>query len=107
SDKGTFYLTGKPVYDKNAHILDIKDMEFDIKSKNALLNTADWLFNKRILTEIAKYTRFDLTAFIDTAKVNVNQQLNREWVKGIRSYGNIDDIKLIEIFPMSRFLVIR
>ena len=107
SNKGTFYLTGKPVYDRNAHILDIKDMEFDIKSKNALLSTADWLFNKRILTEIAKYTRFDLTAFIDTAKVNVNQQLNREWVKGIRSYGNIEDIKLIEIFPMSQFLVIR
>lgn len=107
SNTGTFYLTGKPVYDKDAHILDIKDMDFDIKSKNTLLNTAEWLFNKRILAEIGKYTKYDLTSYIDSAKVNLNEQLNHEWVKGIRSYGNIDDIKLINIFPMSQFLVIR
>jgi hypothetical protein len=107
SDEGTFYLTGKPVYDKEANILEIKDMDFDIRSKNALLKTAKWLFNKRILTEISKYTKYDLSSFIDTARVNVNQQLNREWVKGISSYGNIEDIKLIGIFPLSQFLVIR
>jgi hypothetical protein len=107
TNEGTFYLTGKPVYDKGAHVLEIKDMEFDIKSKNALLKTAEWLFSKRILTEIGKYTKYDLSAFIDTAKVNVNQQLNHEWVKGIRSYGNIDDIKLVGIYPLSQFLVIR
>jgi hypothetical protein len=107
SNEGTFYLTGKPVYDKAAHVLDIKDMDFDIKSKNALLKTAEWLFSKRILTEMAAYTRYDLTSFIDTAKLNMNQQLNHEWVKGISSYGNIDDIKLVGIYPLSQFLVIR
>ena len=82
-------------------------MDFDIKSKNALLKTAEWLFSKKILTEISKYTKYDLTSFIDTAKAGVNQQLNREWVKGIRSYGNIEDIKLVGIYPLSQFLVIR
>ena len=107
TDEGTFYLTGKPAYNKEAHILEIKDMDFDIKSKNALLKTAEWLFNKKIITEISKYTKYDLTSFIDSAKTGVNQQLNREWVKGIRSTGNIEDIKLIAIYPLSQFLVIR
>jgi hypothetical protein len=107
SNEGTFYLTGKPVYNKDTRVLEVKDIDFDIKSKNALLKTAEWLFSKRILTEISQYTKYDLTSYIDTAKAGINQQLNKEWIKGVRSYGNIDDIRLISIFPLSQFLVIR
>jgi Domain of unknown function (DUF4403) len=72
-----------------------------------LLKAADWLFNKKIANELGKYASFDLTSYIDTAKVNINDQLNHEWVKGIRSYGNISDIKLIGIYPSAEHLVIR
>lgn len=107
TDEGTFYLTGKPTYDKTTRILEIKDMDFDIKSKNALLKTADWLFSRKVINEISKYTRYDLTSFIDTAKISINQQLNQEWIKGISSSGHVDEIKLISICPFSRFLMIR
>lgn len=107
TNKGVFYLTGKPVYNKETRVLEVADLDFDIRSKNALLKTAEWLFSRRITNEISKYTRYDLTAFIDTAKVTVNQQLNREWMKGISSYGRIEDITLENIYPFSRHLVIR
>jgi hypothetical protein len=107
TNEGIFYLTGKPVYDKETRILEIKDIDFDIKSKNALLKTAEWLFTRRIVNEISKFTKYDLTSFIDTAKITINQQLNREWVKGIRSYGNIEDIKLTGLYPQNQFLLIR
>jgi Domain of unknown function (DUF4403) len=107
TDDGTVYLTGKPVYSKETHILELKDVDFDIRSKDALLKTAEWLFSRRIVNEISKNTRFDLTGYIDTAKASVNQQLNREWVKGIRSYGSISDIQLIGIYPLGQSLVIR
>ncbi|HRF19797.1 MAG TPA: DUF4403 family protein, partial [Chitinophagaceae bacterium] len=51
--------------------------------------------------------RFELGSYIDTAKVTLNEQLNRELVSGVRSYGNIKDIKLIGIYPMQEHLVIR
>jgi len=107
TDDGVVYFTGKPVYNKETNIIEVKDIDFDIRSKNALLKAADWLFSKKIINEISRYTKFDLTTYIDTAKAGINQQLNHEWVKGIRSYGNINDIKLIGIYPLSRFLVIR
>lgn len=107
TNDGTFYLTGKPVYDKNTRILEVRDIDFDIKSKNALLKTAEWLFSRRIINEISKYTKYDLTSFIDTAKAGINQQLNHEWIKGIRSYGEIDDISLTAIYPFTQHLVIR
>ena len=54
TDNGTFYLTGKPVYDKEKKILEIKNIDFDIKSKDALLKTSEWLFTKKIITEISR-----------------------------------------------------
>jgi hypothetical protein len=107
TDNGIFYLTGKPVYDKQSHVLEIKNIDFDIKSKDALLKTSEWLFNRRIINEIGKNTRFDLNAYIDSAKTTITQQLNHEWVKGIRSAGKINDIQLIGIYPLNQSLVIR
>jgi Domain of unknown function (DUF4403) len=107
TDDGVVYFVGKPVYDKETHIIEIKDIDFDIRSKNALLKAADWLFNKKIAGELSKYAKFDLTSYIDTAKININNQLNHEWVKGIRSYGSINDIKLVGIYPLGQHLVIR
>lgn len=107
SQKGLFYLTGKPYYDVAAKTIELKDLDFDIKSKNMLMKTAEWLFNKRILTELKKYSRFELKSYIDTAIASVNKQLNREWVKGIQSTGNMDEIKIINIFPLREHLVVR
>ena len=68
--------------------------------KMRLLKTSEWLFSRRIINEISKNTRFDLSSYIDSAKVTINQQLNHEWIKGIRSYGQIDEIDLIGIYPL-------
>lgn len=107
TNTGVIYLTGKPVYDKEKRVIEVADIDFDIKSKNILLGSADWLFDKKITKEIAKNTRFELGGYIDTAKVTLNEQLNRELVSGVRSYGNIKDIKLIGVYPMQEHLVIR
>ncbi len=107
TNEGVVYLTGKPVYDIEKRIIEVVDIDFDIKSKNILLGSADWLFDKKITKEISKYARFELGAYIDSAKININQQLNQQWLTGIRSEGNINDIKLIKIFPLQQHLVIR
>lgn len=107
TDDGTMYLTGKPVYDKTTRILELKDIDFDIKSKDALLKTAEWLFSRRIVNEISSNTRFDLTSYIDSAKANINEQLNHEWVQGVSSNGNINDISIVGIYPLDKFLIIR
>jgi hypothetical protein len=107
TNDGTMYLVGKPVYDPEKKLLEIKNIDFDIKSKDALLKAADWLFNRRIVTEISKYAKYDLTAYLDSAKTSMGQYLNREWIKGIRSNGSINDLKLIGIYPLDKFLVIR
>ena len=107
TNDGVVYLVGKPVYNKDKRTIEIADVDFDIKSKNILLGSADWLFDKKITKEISKNARFELGNYIDSAKTSINQQLNQEWMKGIRSYGAIKDISLIGIYPLQEYLVIR
>lgn len=107
TNSGVVYLLGKAFYNNEKRAIEVADVDFDIKSKNFLLGSADWLFDKQITKEITSQARFELGAYIDSAKVSMNQQLNQEWMPGIRSYGTINDIGLIGIFPMQKHLVIR
>lgn len=107
TNTGIVYLLGKAVYKNDSRTIEVEDIDFDIKSKNILLGSADWLFDKKITKEISKQAKFELGAYIDTAKTSINQQLNQEWMKGIRSLGNVSDIKLIGIYPMQQYLIIR
>jgi hypothetical protein len=107
SENGLFYLTGKPFYDRATKVIELNDLDFDIKSKNMLMKTAEWLFNKRIVNELKKYTRFDLASYVDSAITTVNQQLNKEWIKGVQSQGKMDEIRIINIYPLREHLVVR
>lgn len=107
TNTGVVYLLGKPVYNPQTRMLEVTEVDFDIKSKNVLLGSADWLFDKKITNQIRDNAKFSLASYIDTAKVSINKQLNQEWLPGIRSYGNIGDIKLAGIYPMQQYLIIR
>jgi len=106
TNAGIAYFTGKPVYNEKEKVLEIKDIDFDVKTKNILLKNADWMFNRRITNEIANRTRFDLSTYIDSAII-IGTQLNREWVKGIKTTGNMNDLKIVRIYPLAEHLIIR
>ena len=107
TNEGIAYFTGKPVYNETKKEIEIRDIDFDVKTKNLLLKSADWLFSRRIINEISRYARFDLTSYVDTAKLLMNQHLNREWMKGIKSNGLMNEVKIIGFYPMSEYLIIR
>lgn len=107
SNNGIIYLTGAPVYASVNRRIEVAGLDFDIKTKNLLMGSAGWLFDRKITKEITRFARFELGAYIDSARLNVNTQLNQEWVPGIRSEGYIRDIRLIRIYPLQQHLVIR
>lgn len=107
TNRGVFLLTGRPAYDTAKKLLEVQDIDFDIKSKNLLLGSADWLFDKKITRQIAQYARFEMASYIDSAKATLASQLNREWVKGIYSSGSIRDIRLAGFYPLEQHMVVR
>ena len=107
SNSGIAYFTGKPFYDGAKKMIEVRDIDFDVKTKNLLLKSADWLFNKRITNEIARVSKFDLSSYVDTAKILINRQLNTEWIRGVKSTGTINDLKIAGFYPMTEYFIIR
>ena len=107
SNSGVAYFTGKPFYDEKKKIIEVRDIDFDVKTKNLFLKSADWLFNKRITNEIARVSKFDLSTYVDTARTLINRQLNTEWIKGVKNTGNINDLKIVGFYPLTEQFIIR
>jgi len=107
SNAGIAYFTGKPFYDATKKMIEVREIEFDVKTKSLLLKSADWLFNKRITNEISRVSHFDLSSYIDTAKIMINKQLNTEWIKGVKSIGSISDLKISGFYPLADHFIIR
>jgi hypothetical protein len=107
SNSGIIYLIGKPVYNDKDKTIEIRDIDFDVKTKNFLMKKAAWMFNRKITNEISSRSRYDLSSYIDSAKYLMNSQLNREWMKGVKNSGVIKELKIAGIYPLSDNLIIR
>jgi len=107
SNSGIAYFTGKPFYDASKKMIEVRDIDFDVKTKNLLLKSADWLFNKRITNEITRVSRFDLSTYVDSAKILINRQLNAEWIKGVKSAGTINELRIAGFYPLTEYFIIR
>jgi hypothetical protein len=104
---GTASFIGKPVYNAEKKSIEVQNLDYDLKTKNLLLKTAKWLFNKRIIAELEKYTSIDLAQYYDTASKTLNTWLNREWTKGISGTGSVSELKLTSVYALPQHLLIR
>lgn len=105
--EGILYLNGTPNYDKEKQIISFPDIEFDVKTKSALLKSAKWMFNNKITEMIRLNTVFDLTSQINSAITVLNKQINTEIQKGVFLKGNIQKVKLEQIYPKDNQLILR
>ena len=104
---GSIIFTGKPMYNAEKKTIEVEEMEYDLKTKNLLLKTAKWLFNKKIINELKKYTSFELSDYYNTAASTLNTWLNKEWAKGIKGSGTVNDLKLTAVHAQPQHLLIR
>jgi len=107
SFNGTVFFTGKPVYNAEKKAIEVQNMDYDLKTKNLLLKTAKWLFSNRIVEELKSYTSFELTDYYNTASTALNTWLNKEWTKGIKGSGAVNDLKLTAVYALPQHLLIR
>jgi hypothetical protein len=105
--KGKLYLVGTPTFNSIEQIISFPDLEFDIKTKNALLKSAEWMFNPKITELIRQQAKFDLKPHLESMKGELNKEINREITTGIYLKGNLDEVNIDSIFPLGEQLVVR
>jgi hypothetical protein len=85
----------------------VNNLDYDLHTKNFLLKTAKWLFNKKIKSELKQYTTFSLKEYYDTAAKSINAWINKEWTKGVKGNGQVSELKLIGVYALPDHILIR
>lgn len=104
---GELYLTGTPHFNLEKQTISFPDMEFDIKTRSALLKSAKWLFDKRITELLRSSANFALNDYMEKFKATVDSNLNGEIRDGVQMKGHIDAIRVDLIHPQAESLFIR
>jgi Domain of unknown function (DUF4403) len=91
--KGTVYALGTPVYNDSTQILSIKDFDFDVKSKDALIGTAEWLLKGSFKKTIQEKLKYSMKDEIDKAIKSADDALKNAKIPNMKLNGKVEKIK--------------
>jgi hypothetical protein len=109
SVNGTVYLRGKPYYDPSTQTVSLQNLEYDLDTRNKLLQTANWLLKGTFLRRLTEAFKVPVGPQLAEAKKNLQEKLNNnQIVKGIYLNGQIDELvpSSVVITPDAIFAVV-
>ncbi|MDD3080058.1 MAG: DUF4403 family protein [Paludibacter sp.] len=93
--KGRIYFTGDMVYNPDKLTIEIQHPEFDVKTKNALVKSANWLLHGLILNKISPYLTYSVSEELDDMKKEANSMIsNYKVMDGVTLNGALNTINV-------------
>ncbi|NDC29680.1 MAG: DUF4403 family protein [Bacteroidetes bacterium] len=97
--KGIVYAVGIPNYNAITKSLEVKQFDFDIKTRDILLKSATWLLNsKKFRESIEKQMIFSIATQLNDAKKSANDAIDKKWLDLLDLSGTISKIELAGIY---------
>ncbi|MBP1640213.1 MAG: hypothetical protein H6Q17_1796 [Bacteroidetes bacterium] len=91
SANGTIYCVGKPVFNNANQTLSITNFDFDMKTKNVLVKSANWLMHNKFLKMVEPNLTISMKDQIGDIVNSSNAMLaNYELIKGISLNGQLE-----------------
>ncbi len=95
---GSLYLIGTPKFDAQKNTIYLDNVDYDLQTKDFLLKSAKWLFDKTILKKMKEACVFPLDANVLAFKMMMNDQLkNYRMNPNVSIKGAVEDIKVTDI----------
>jgi hypothetical protein len=95
SYNGSLYLVGRPVFDAVKNTVYLEDLDYDLQTKDFLLKSAKWLFDKTILKKMKEACVFPLDDNVKFFKEMMNSQIqNYKFNNNVSLKGFVNDIKV-------------
>lgn len=95
SMNGKLYFTGVPYFDAADSTIKVKDFNFEMHTKNALLKSANWLMHANFVNMIQKRLEFPLSSNIKEAKKMMQTSLaSYDMGMGTKLKGILDDLNV-------------
>ncbi len=96
--KGRIYFTGNMIYNPAKTAIEITEPQFDIKTSNALVKSANWLLHGMILKQITPYLTYPIKQDLEKARIEANQMMgNYEVMDGISLQGKLNNISVTSL----------
>jgi hypothetical protein len=102
SNHGSIYLRGTPTLDSAKQTLSMPDIQYSFEGEDLALKIGRSLFRNKIRKTIQGKSYLDIAALLTANKVMIDQQMNREWIKGFRSSGTLKEAKILSMLVTSQ-----
>ena len=97
--KGTIYLTGNPYFNAPDSTLRVKNLKFDLKTKNLWIKSAKWLFNGKMERTLSDAIAIPLNSNIRSIEKNVADYLNHKKIGyGFELNGRLKTVTVADLF---------
>jgi hypothetical protein len=96
--KGTIYLSGQPFYDKESSSIRVRDLDFDVRTKNVLVKSASWILHQDFLRTLDKQLSFPIGDQLQAAQkelqsyLDSNKKMQYFEISGVIEKPEIGDI---------------
>lgn len=92
--KGMFYLLGNPAFDNSKASLALKNVEYDIATKNVLIKTAKWMMDETIRKKLEEQMVFDLSDLMNLTKKSIAESLNQTMDGRVKIKGTLKSLEI-------------
>lgn len=96
---GDIYLSGRPYYDAQQQTISLKDLRYDLDTRNVLQQSASWLLKGTFARTLEKQFTIPIgSQLADMQKLLQDRLKNNQIVKGVTINGHIDEIKPDQVY---------
>ena len=90
---GKVYLKGKPYYDAPSSSIRLKDLDYDLDTKNKLARTADWLAHGKFLKMMEPYFSISVAGQLEEGKRMIQENLaGNKMNRNINLAGKLNEL---------------
>lgn len=98
SINGKLFFKGKPYFDEASASIKMKDLDYDLETKNKLLKTANWLAHGKFLSMIEPYFAIPVGEQLNEGKKMIQENLaGNKFNKSLNLNGKLNELTPSEI----------
>jgi len=106
SVNGVVYLIGTPYYDVATRSIRMKDLDFEVDSKQKLLKAANWLGHGKLIKIMNQYMVFPIGDQLDASKKDAQTYFtNYQPVKGVIINGKLEKLETSDLYLIQDAIV--
>lgn len=103
---GRAFIKGKMAYDSVNHRIVLSKTDFNLKTKNFFQKALTVLFEGKIRKMIEKDYGIPLSDIENSSKKSLNENFNKEYVKGVRLKGNVIDLRPTQFLLSEKYITV-